>query len=371
MEDFQAATALERMLIKKATAKGIPISATFELTPTCNFNCSMCYMRLSPQRLKELGGLRTVEEWKSTALEMKRMGTLFILLTGGEPLLYPKFEELYSFLANEGFILTLNTNGSLITPEIVKLWKKQLPRRLNITLYGASEETYEKLCHNRSGFQQTLKAFELIKEYDIPARLNISIVEENQNEYDDMRRIAEDFGFPVMANSYMLGGCSILCNDKSDIATRRMNPERAALCDIHHMKYSQKESFIENAKRHIDIVKSGQAEIKTPQGLQCSAGETNCWIDFRGMMLPCTIMEEYGVSLKEHTVEEAWSLIRNTCQNITLQKDCIGCNLSELCPKCWANLNLENKYCGTKDYLCRYANEKKRLLEKILEDRVS
>ena len=51
----------------------------------------------------------------------KTWGTLFILLTGGEPMLYPHFKELYTRLREMGFILTLNTNGTLIDNEMVRI----------------------------------------------------------------------------------------------------------------------------------------------------------------------------------------------------------------------------------------------------------
>lgn len=43
-----------------------------------------------------------------------KAGTLFLLLTGGEPLLFPDFKTLYLELRNMGMILTINTNGTLL-----------------------------------------------------------------------------------------------------------------------------------------------------------------------------------------------------------------------------------------------------------------
>lgn len=55
-----------------------------------------------------------MEEWTKTAEDMMKAGTLFVLLTGGEPLLYPHFRELYQKLRELGMIITINTNGTLI-----------------------------------------------------------------------------------------------------------------------------------------------------------------------------------------------------------------------------------------------------------------
>ena len=58
-----------------------------------------------------------MEEWTKVAEDMMKAGTLFVLLTGGEPLLYPHFRELYQKLRGLGMIVTINTNGTLIDEE--------------------------------------------------------------------------------------------------------------------------------------------------------------------------------------------------------------------------------------------------------------
>ena len=77
-------------------------------------NCDMCYIRLSPSEMEAQGRLRSLEEWSQAAEEIKNAGTLFLLLTGGEPLLYPEFKQLYLKLKDMGFVITINTNGTLI-----------------------------------------------------------------------------------------------------------------------------------------------------------------------------------------------------------------------------------------------------------------
>ena len=69
------------------------------------------------QRWNKKGRLRTKGEWIKLAHQMKDAGTLFLLLTGGEPLLFPGFKEVYIELQKMGMILTINTNGTLIDEE--------------------------------------------------------------------------------------------------------------------------------------------------------------------------------------------------------------------------------------------------------------
>ena len=43
----------------KAARQGIPLSGTFELTPLCNMNCRMCYVRMSREQQEAIRPLRT------------------------------------------------------------------------------------------------------------------------------------------------------------------------------------------------------------------------------------------------------------------------------------------------------------------------
>lgn len=63
----------------------------------------MCYVHLSKQEMQSQGGLRSVDEWISFAYQMKDAGTLFLLLTGGEPLLFPQFKEIILCIKRYGY----------------------------------------------------------------------------------------------------------------------------------------------------------------------------------------------------------------------------------------------------------------------------
>ena len=60
----------------------------------------MCYIRMTKEELDKRGRLRTIDEWIQIAEQLKEMGTLYILITGGEPFLYKDFKELYIKLYN-------------------------------------------------------------------------------------------------------------------------------------------------------------------------------------------------------------------------------------------------------------------------------
>lgn len=180
MKDLDAMDSMEKMLVQKAYQRQAPVNGSLELLPLCNMNCDMCYVRLSKAEMEQKGRLRTKEEWIRLAHQMKEAGTLFLLLTGGEPLLFPGFKEVYIELQKMGMILTINTNGTLINEEWADFFQKYKPRRMNITLYGADDQAYEQLCHYPGGFQKTVNAVRLLRDREIDVKINGSITSKNE-----------------------------------------------------------------------------------------------------------------------------------------------------------------------------------------------
>ena len=88
MNFIESASTLEQIMIQKAKHDNVPINGSIELLPLCNMDCDMCYVRLSQSEMEKIGRLRTAEEWLSLARQMEQAGALFLLLTGGEPLLF-------------------------------------------------------------------------------------------------------------------------------------------------------------------------------------------------------------------------------------------------------------------------------------------
>ena len=123
---------LTKMLFQKSSIKKIPLSGTFELSPMCNFDCRMCYVRKSPEEVKcHNRKMLNLEQWKKIADQAENAGMLYLLLTGGEPFLWPDFWELYMYLSKKGFLISINSNGSLIDEGVIEQLKERPPIRIN------------------------------------------------------------------------------------------------------------------------------------------------------------------------------------------------------------------------------------------------
>ena len=121
-----AAPTIKQFVYRRGAQKRIPVSGTFELTPRCNLSCKMCYVRMSAEEQRQRGVELTTEEWLSIAREAVKEGMIYLLLTGGEPLLRPDFTEIYRGIIQMGVVISVNTNATLVTPEIVECFKQHV-----------------------------------------------------------------------------------------------------------------------------------------------------------------------------------------------------------------------------------------------------
>ena len=111
---------MEQQLCNRADLKQIPIAGNIELLPLCNMDCKMCFAKMTRDEMERHAPMHSWQEWLGVAEQAKDMGMLFLLLTGGEPFLYPDFKKLYLALKDMGIFVSINSNGTLITEEIAK-----------------------------------------------------------------------------------------------------------------------------------------------------------------------------------------------------------------------------------------------------------
>ena len=152
---------------------------------------------MTKQKQEAIGHLRTAKEWLALAEEAKKQGMVYLLLTGGEPFLRPDFREILSGLNKIGLLISINSNGTLIDEDVIAWLKESPPCRVNVTLYGASDATYERLCGNPQGFSQAVRGIRLLKEAGIVVKLNCSVTPHNVGDLDDIFAFAKREGLLV------------------------------------------------------------------------------------------------------------------------------------------------------------------------------
>lgn len=362
MDTLEGANAVERKLMRLAEAQNIPLTGSMELLPLCNLNCDMCYVRLSRAEMEARGRIRTGQEWLELGRQMAEAGTLFLLLTGGEPLLHPDFMTIYTGLKKLGMILTINTNATLIDRDWADFFACDKPRRINITLYGASNRTYEKLCHCSDGFDRVVRAVKLLRSRGVDVKLSATITPANVDDIPQMLCTARELDVPMHMETYIMPAIRERFNafDRQN----RLPPEAAAAARILGLRGGLGEEMFRQyraeALRRIDSFEPRRPE---PCTVSCHGGKCSFSISWQGLLRPCVVLTQPEITVFETGFEAAWQQVSDEFLAGRYCSDCSACRLRPICRVCAAAPYLETGDSMAKPvYLCRYAAESERLL---------
>lgn len=310
--------------------------------------CEMCYARMDMTQITAQGGLLSGERWISVAEELREKGCIFLLLTGGEPLLYPDFQKVYAGLQEMGFILTVNTNGTLLDEAWVDFFAERPPRRINITLYGTDEMVYESLCCYREGFERTLRAIQMLKDRNLAVKMNVSLTPKNKEQFAHFYELAQSMEIPVEVDSYMFP----FCRERADYDEAvRLTPEECASFYMQAL-YRQNPSGFQAYLRDAGVILSGGCFPGHDQMI-CRAGTSSFWINWKGELSPCFAMQRGAIPLAEHSFSEAWEMIGERISKVRLSGKCSSCVWQKTCPSCAGRALCETgSVGGTPEYLC-------------------
>lgn len=334
---------------------GLPIGGNFELTARCNFRCPMCYVHLTGEEIAARGKELTAQQWIDIARQARDEGLMFALLTGGEPLVRKDFFEIYGAMKEMGLMVSINSNGSLLSGEILQRLLEDPPFRINVSLYGGCRETYAAMCGNEA-FDQVVENIRALKKGGIDVRLNVSITPYNRQDLEKIYAISRELDVVVKASSYMYppirvhGDCG-----------HRLSAEESAECAVRWEALRLTEE--EFATRAVNMKKYATTDrrdcaLDVDEGVRCRAGSTSFWMTWDGRMLPCGMMPRPEVYPLETGFKEAWQQLRQETQKIRMPAGCVTCQRRNVCSVCAAVCIAETgEFDQVPEYVCRMTEE--------------
>ena len=308
-----------KLLIEKCKKRGVPSTATFELTPFCNFNCNMCYIRLSPEQAMSQGKLLSTGQWIDLAEETKRLGTFGLELTGGEALTRDDFGVLYERFIRLGYMVSLRTNGYLIRGENLDILKKYKPRHVSVTLYGGTNDTYQKVCGIKDGFSVVTENVLALRRAGIDVGITVTVTRDNINDRVLLIEWAKMNNFFIT----FYGGL--------------ITPIRSAYRSINHLKVNflpiQDEKEVEIPARVI----SNRERYMNPFWM-CREFGTRFCISWDGRMTLCNCLPSIWTDPLSKGVDNAFRLLNQKLGNVRRPVECLECQVIDYCGLCPSNL---------------------------------
>lgn len=334
---------LERLhaMRRRAAAEGLPLHGTFALTHRCNFRCVHCYVL--PGAGPAEAELRTAD-WLALAQEAADAGCFSILLTGGEPLLREDFAEIYLGIRKMGIHVMLFTNASRVDDRVVATLRAAPPRLIEVTVYGATPETYRAVTGRPAARAEALRGIARLRAAGLPVRLKTVLMQPNRHEFAAIRALAAPGEPPVRYDAAI----QPRFRGDADIARLRIPPaevvrlEAAAIPDLPEQWRAQR-------------ARQGRRDVpESPPLYACAAGGISFYVTAHGQVQPCVSAVRHGVPYERGKLLEAFRACRRSIQAVRAPAahPCVSCGDRVFCGSCPPVAELD---CGDEAGVCAYA----------------
>jgi radical SAM protein with 4Fe4S-binding SPASM domain len=334
-------------LLEQTEGRRVPLAGSIEVTARCNLRCVHCYINEpladSQVRNREL----SKQEFYSILDQISDEGCLWLLLTGGEPFVRPDFLDIYTYAKKKGMLITLFTNGTTITPRIADYLAEWRPSGLEITLYGITKETYEKVTGVHGSYEQCMRGIDLIVERKLPLILKSMIMTMNKSEVRDMKSYAESLGVEFRFDPAL----NVRLDGDRKPATFRISPEEVVALDLNDK---------ERMKEWHEFSSKFLGMPQNPEYIyQCGAGAGTFHIDPYGQLSACIMSRQSSFDLRIGSFSEGWHTFipKIIEQKWSQDVPCKKCDLISLCGQCpgWAYVESGDQERPV-EYLCHIAN---------------
>lgn len=341
-------------LWEKAAGKRIPVSFDLEITSRCNHNCRHCYINLPAGDHETRKNELTLKEIESIAHQAVELGSLWCLISGGEPLLRADFPDIYRMLKKKGLLLSVFTSASLVTQKHVRLFKQYPPREIEVTVYGVTEATYDTVTRTPGSYRAFRKGLDLLLRNGIKVRLKAMALRSNIHEFPEIARFCREHTMDYFRFDPMLH----LRYDRDPERNREIISERLTPEEIVTLEQEDPERS-GSLETHCDqFIFDREAHENCRHLFHCGAGKSSFSVSPEGIFRLCASLwhPDFIYDLRKGSLKEAWEVfvprvLQQTSDNPGYLDKCRSCHIINLCLWCPAHAYLET---GQADNWVRY-----------------
>lgn len=314
---------LPTKLALKVGEKNIPIGASFELTYACNQRCLHCYQPSHERVSKEL----TTDQIKDVLDQLVEAGCLFLALTGGEPLMREDFWQIAEHAHERSFAMTLQTNGTLLSPAAINRLRELNFLQVHISLLGVREDTHDKITRCPGSFKRAVTVAEALREAKLTVILKITLMKENVGELEQVEELARKLDCLYLLSPTIFptidGGKQPLEHRVSDLDLRKIFSGRWRAQMKHYVAPRRPKSNLP----------------------LCGMGKTDCCVSPQGKLYPCVGVPIVLGDLRKKKFIDIWANSEKLkwLRSLTIKdlKICQNCDLAYLCVRCTGLAYLE------------------------------
>jgi radical SAM protein with 4Fe4S-binding SPASM domain len=362
-KSFVSKTSMPKFeLWDKLADKRVPLSFDLEITARCNNACRHCYINLPAgdldARKKELS-LTEIEDIASQAVDL---GALWCLISGGEPLLREDFVDIYIALKQKGLLISVFTNACLVTEKHVALFKKYPPRDLEVTVYGITAETYERVTQRPGSYAAFQHGLDLLLQNKLKVRLKAMALRSNLAELPAIAAFCREY----TSDYFRFDPFLHLRYDQDPGRNEEIKAERLSPEEIITIEQGDDERARALEKDCGRLIAPEYEGTLCDHLFHCGAGNRSFAISYDGIFRLCDDLwhPDCTYDLRQGKLAYAWNELVPRVRAIrsdspSFLERCRRCPIINLCLWCPAHAHLEcGQMDGWNEYFCQVAHSR-------------
>ena len=183
----------EKEQAARALPEGVPplTSLYLYISGSCNLACRHCWIEPDFRPDARNGRFLEFEYLRKAVTEAKPLGLRSVKLTGGEPMLHPRFREIVEWLDSEGMPIIIETNGTLVDDEMARFLKSRPAMNfISVSLDGARAETHEELRGVPGSYERAVGGIKALAAAGFRPQMICTLHTGNVAEIDDILDLA-------------------------------------------------------------------------------------------------------------------------------------------------------------------------------------
>lgn len=342
----------------KMYPQGRPLNGQIDLTYHCNLKCRHCFIEPEEEKAE-----LSFEQITHIIDDIYNAGVLWLCFSGGEPFLREDFLDIYSYARKKGFLISIFTNGSLITPRIADYLLEFPPYSIEITLNGITKEVYEEVTQTKGTFLKTTRAIQLIKDKGLPLVLKCNGMKINRNEILKIKEFSEEFLgkghfrcdlllYPGLHGSKK--PCSLRLSTEEILNIQYSDTQMLSLCQEQFLHHKEPQRLKEEYLFPCDL--------------------TSFHVDAYGKMRLCSFLKDEYIDLKKQEFLQGFSSLYSKLRSLKAKTNnkCHNCKIRYLCRQCPGRALVENGDMDTPvEFYCELAHRQQDLKEVVLNKTIA
>lgn len=296
-----------------------PILLDWELLDKCSFKCPFCYI-VGHSHKK----IVRFQQMKPALDKLINDGILYCLLTGGECTLHPDFTDIFTYLKTNGMIVEIYTNGSLITRNLIDVFKEYKPFKIEISVYGIMDKTFQANTESKHSSSLILENILLLKREGLNVVCKTPLNKMTLKEFEQIKSWCKENDISHYYSTDIFNA-----HDGDNLQDWSMPKELSTQFDAIKLLESSTQEELEDLTPSTPSIK---------QCFSCAVKKYGIHINAGFQLVPCSSfrVEEWKFDLIKLGYENALKAVRESVKPFFEKtvSDCIGCHASTFCKMC-------------------------------------